>query len=378
MPIILHTLESVFYILLIVVFIGMAVLIRRGRKTRQLVYALIVLVLLFVILQRGNTLVILNDFYLSGPLLGSVYRGTEFDLDFQDKYRLLIEGNTQFIIGLFLLGSALAVSAKEYEKIRGMFPAYIVALVFFLPDPFTYRIAPLMTPFLSVAAGYAVGFGRGLVRRFGDIRLSSVVYTGLILIVLMYKLVTPLINFVNLGTKPSNGNYFGNFRDYEYEVAMWVKRNTERNTLIVSDPWTTWFVVGLSNRQLFLEAPMLEQELTEQGKEVVRRLKEEVFRAENPYHASRALQLIIEQTPVQYQTPRTSSNISSVILIVSGRTSKWLELDHGYFRIFWDQIDSELLKIFTNPSYFRLLYRVDDKIFVVSPRGSLSIRDSSG
>jgi len=195
--------------------------------------------------------------------------------------------------------------------------------------------------------------------------------TATILLIVIVLSIAP--KTIDLFTKWANVDLAPNIntgpifpRDYEYEAALWIKKNTPPNTVIISDPISIEVLNGLADR-----VPIAQISMGRPAR------KENITRLELIYKI-----LTAERDSESYQLLNTLKNMGisteqfyqsfypvgdpSFIILVSQRTSLWLDVEMKYPIIYFNErpVNTKYISNFLNSDLFELLYQVEGKIYI--------------
>lgn len=249
----------------------------------------------------------------------------------------------------------------------------------FLPFPIAYFSSTLVGSFQRLLESYEKSsskfMGRLILLRKTRINLrfeKSWVFACILIALLFPSLIQPYSSFIQF--VKNNGSPPYTFSDYEYRTGIWIDNNVAKNAIIVSDTFTTLIVSSLAGSELTQSYRMVYDAKGNTHSifydpETLTWIKE-FFTTSNVSYA----ETLLNETWDRYADSLTlnqriinaKANVSQDIIIVfSGRTSKWLA----------SQTFSDVLfpksftwipgyeKFFTSTS-FALLYETDAQIYV--------------
>jgi len=158
-------------------------------------------------------------------------------------------------------------------------------------------------------------------------------------------------------------------KDYEYEAALWIKKNTPANTVIISDPISIEILSSLADRvpiaQISMGHPTRQEDII--------RLKL-VYKILTTGEDSEVYQLLEELknlgvTTEQFYRSFHPIGEPSFIILISQRTSLWLDVEMKYPIIYFNgsPVNIKYISYFLNSDLFELLYRIEDKIYIFKP-----------
>lgn len=191
------------------------------------------------------------------------------------------------------------------------------------------------------------------------------------LVILTISSVIP--HFLTLYGRPSF------IEDYEYEASQWIKENSSRDTLLVSDQASMLFLSGLCDKVALVQ---LTQSFPEGYTLDVQRLSliHQLFLTGDAYKAY-VLLLELEElgvTTEEYYRSFQPLEDSNYLIIISPRTSLWV--DWGGKNVIWYpngnvynnkpanlSIRQGYLTKFFDETLFDLLYEDEGKIYIFKP-----------
>jgi len=256
---------------------------------------------------------------------------------------------------------------------------FVTLFAYFFPISWTYRLFKAMTICMGLAIGQMllpiarrriiILFSLGKNRKLKLLKMKELIILILTIILIIdgsYS-VNRRFSYLYPGMEYQSALY-----PYEYEVAFWLKRNLPKNTILVSDYFSIWTLVPLSNKIWPIEEYMLFQEVPEHLKGNVYIIKDGILKAENASLVYKNIEFLIRNLPIQekiYIKMLGSKNIS-VAIVVTPRTIAWIRSNvydpfiycpPGYV----DPSIPELEK-FRDNRYFRLAFNSSNVLVYVT------------
>ena len=158
-------------------------------------------------------------------------------------------------------------------------------------------------------------------------------------------------------------------KDYEYEAALWIKKNTPPNTVIISDPVSVEILSALADRvpiaQISMGKPTRQEDMT--------RLKliYKILTAGKDSDVYQLLDMLKSLGITTEQFFRSFHPVGdpSFIILVSQRTSLWLDVEMKYPIIYFNEhpVNMKYISKFLNSDLFELVYQVEGKIYIFKP-----------
>jgi hypothetical protein len=267
------------------------------------------------------------------------------------------------ISGAFLIGSFIGFdSSSRLLEFMPFFVAFFSAALF----------EPLQLFFKSKSEHLNLKVPIFLPKKFKLHSRKSLIIVSLLVILLLPNLIKPYDNFLN-----SHGNRsssFSTFSDYEYETGIWINKNIPHNALILSDPFTTLIMSGLSGNGLILNYRMTyDDKGNTRGifydPETLNEIKTLLISKDvntSEFALTQVWNLYSNNFELNQRLINSKSNINQdIIIILSGRTSAWATAD-GFSDVPFPQ-DFKMIdgyQKFFNSKSFTLLYENKDQIFV--------------
>jgi len=378
---IIHPYMAPIYIFDMVVYIWLwKFLENRSKLNLSIALVFIVGSLMFYLLQASNILTFPDHFTLSKYLFGDRYKNVPgINFGFADKVRCFTQGNTNLVIIFFILGAILLVlKSVIYKKcLPYLLVVTVSALTFtiyFFPEAWFVR-ARHMIPFFVLTLGGGADVMISLLNDFlrrvrikiKDVKNTilhvrpeflSIVLVILIFLPVAYDSTFPFRNRLN--PCATSNKCFITFEQYEYKAAKWLRDlipyNERYNTLIISDPYTTNLMTALGGfRSPYKKAWIIPEEYSTRDLQLMEDIRSIFFKSSNMNDRWKFLEKLFNET-----------NMSSAIIIVNGRTTKWLFTNRTFvlssFGIPWHVEDAYIRAFsttFTTPLYF-----IEDKLYI--------------
>ena len=251
----------------------------------------------------------------------------------------------------------------------------VTLLVFFYPEIYELvrlhkEMSPFMAYVLSIGVFSIYGTLKRLFSRPRAFKLMSVIYVAIILIVIMPSLTYPVyvkyyyVPRIRMGLKTNSV-----MADYEYEAALWLRDHTPQTSRIMSDYKTMLFLTPLSNK-IWLTSKQMHGSIATTYHQTLWLIKYKVFRAADAETAYRTIQALTSVVPWEERYYLEYSGINpenlTFIVILSSRTVRWIEQENldDVHSPEYSNVSSEYLEVFNDTRYFKLIYSVDEKLFV--------------
>ncbi|PKP60187.1 MAG: hypothetical protein CVT89_00360 [Candidatus Altiarchaeales archaeon HGW-Altiarchaeales-2] len=314
-------------------------------------------------------------------------------IDFSWKMDALEKWSNPILLILAGMGSLFVLLYNRYGDIPLVIGFAFVVFLYILPEGTTYRFSQGLAPFVGYLSALAIITIGGIFRHYSK---------SLVILLFVVVLVVTSLNPIYSHHKPYGGYPVGNpqLADYEYNAAEWMKYNIPENVGIVSDQFTTFTMVPLSNKILFFASGMGNLKYTSNiTQEKNRIIIEDIFNAKNSetaYENTRKLKNMpvhwfgeAEYLSIKSKSDPSFKNLSFVI-ILTGRTEKWMDAaeyslkNKGTFpntinaySLTGVRANSNYLKIFTNATYFTQLYNDSSNIYIfgVNPEPGVPFKD---
>ncbi len=392
--ILLHTYEGCLLLIMIIAYITFFYIYRVlfiSNKIKNISKILIVTIVFIFISSQSLGLLTFNDnFVISKYLFGEKWTGSQADVNFNMKYERMVEANTYLMFIFFFLSILLGLIKIEIVPISlanlvGMF-------IYFLPEGFTQRASYLL-PFFPIVLSYGIFYIINILKINKNNKILSSIILFVILIIFLPSIFTPFYNEIKYYY--SRNTYKSVFEKYEYDTAVWIKNNLPKDTLVLSDPFTTQIIVGVSDRYSYIAHRWkFEKEYYIEDLERIRSLKYKFFLSNNSTesfifaHNLRNLLSVNYSIKTLYYLHNNTEYIigpvnkispnATIIVVISPRTSKWLE-QRGYFGYFdkispRESVNLSLFKSILDNKYFELIKIVDNKVYIFRVKEIYEIR----
>jgi len=165
---------------------------------------------------------------------------------------------------------------------------------------------------------------------------------------------------------PPEGYTLTSIADYEYEAALWIKENLPETTVIVSDYKTIQILGSIGDTVWLPGRSMGAETLDEKSKELLNRIKNDVFKANYSEEVFRTILTLPKLMHVHDRRYIEYAGIKqdnlTFIVVLSSRTVKWLNQQsiNDVLEAQYTSIPQEYLRIFSDPKYFELIYADKD------------------
>lgn len=164
----------------------------------------------------------------------------------------------------------------------------------------------------------------------------------LILAIIIFSLFTPLLEYIKNKQERINDGNLTLYSDYEYSMGIWIKDNTPKNSIIISDPETIYLMSGISGRQLIISIAMLVQDLQLSDQIKLKLIKDNIFNSLD--------------VDLAYNYSKIIGGYNKVIIVISGRTAQWVSsLSYQFVQQPISFYEIPGFTKFFNTSYFKLL-----------------------
>jgi hypothetical protein len=136
------------------------------------------------------------------------------------------------------------------------------------------------------------------------------------------------------------------------------------------------FLTSLSNK-VWLTSKQMHGSIAATYHQILLLIKDNVFKAADAETAYRAIQAIKGVIPWEERYYLEYSNINpenlTFLVVISSRTVRWIEqesLDDVHLPEY-SEVSFEHLEIFNDTRYFKLLYSIDEKLFIFEVKGNI-------
>ena len=370
-----HVFETPLFLTVLIAY-GLALTLRGSLVDAPIGLAAASAAVGYFFLQRGGLISFPSDFSLSSPLLfGSTYSIESF----VGRTRALENVLEPQVIVVLVVGVAACLLWRSASKGRAVTVAAAVAfVVYLLPDANTIRAGKVMAPFLAlllVAGANQIG---ALARIFAQRRgkelplLQEAMQLGLVA-ALLPAIFTPFFNF-NSSITPGSSHH-SSVTDIEYELAAWFDEHTEENVRIISDYQTMLVLSSLSNKISLTERRLLPIEMSDAGREQMRRIKERVLLAPDgdfAYQSIRTLKAAGPDRERRYlEAIGWEESEPRYFVVWTAQTCVWVAKNGIYPtrnpRV-RGQVTPEQTPQFNDPRYFEKVAQFGDQAYIFEAR----------
>lgn len=262
--------------------------------------------------------------------------GDKVDMDLSNKINIINEIFPTTTVMLASFGSFLLfMKSKKIKEISILLLFITVIFLYLLPISGSIRFINIATALIAYMGAITINYIIKMDNKLISGKIKNVIST-LIIICLLLLLVTHNIDMVN---KKSNGE-FTQIDNNLYLAGLWVRENTDENTLIISDLMSQEIVAGLSNRKkigMLMKSRYFPSKYP-QYNEIVR-----ILSTNNPEEAyARINNLKKTETvfgyPTIYESTINGTNLTPLIIIDKKRTTRWADMSEEGFTKFSDDI----------------------------------------
>jgi hypothetical protein len=269
-------------------------------------------------------------------------------IDFQSKYNYLLE-NANLISFFTIFGVLFSFILMANKKIDP-FPIFSIVIFILLLYSFPIIGIERILVFLTIFIAYLSSFVIYKLITFEKRKSNyKVLFIFMITLIIILTLVGNLLSHMSsLTSQPPPNNHYSHFTKEEYSIGKWVKENTEKNTLIISDTYTDAMLTGLANRE---KIPLLlrshySPEKYPQKKAILDTLN--VMNSEDSYESLKKISNNIEFTCQRYYVEMESCNKEDleIIVVFNKKTFGWIG----------ESYPENSLNKFHDEEYFTVLY----------------------
>jgi len=296
-----------------------------------------------------------------------------------------IEGNSNILIILSIIGLVLMLFSKNRYNVLSLSMFSYTSFLYFFPDYNMKRALNLITPFMAISISQTVFMlYKKIIDKFSyyfkshlhkKYTLINMIVLFFILIIVMSSLPYPLYTkFSRYKPLSKTGS---NMTQYEYEAAVWLRENTNETEVILSDYWTMMLLNQISNKIWTIGPSMEVQYLPEENNDFLFYLKHNLFNAQDgkqAYQAIRYLPIMLDVNmhwTEKYYMHCRRLYISDLtfLIVLSPRTVAWMEksdqskLVHDQRLPIFSSINLENLDIFDDDR-FKLIYEIPSKLYI--------------
>jgi hypothetical protein len=344
---------------------------------------------LFIILQlTGMITKSLNlydlIFYLRANPINSV---TGFDLKWETFFDVTHPYNA-IIISIILSASVIFLLIEKNKKfITILALTWIGLFIFFIPELYVYRMYSVLTPLMALTFTYVLFKISQKIsyliteknrkiknnKPINETELRMNLHVGSLIILFLLISPTLFIPFYSRYSFTPEGSTFNSyFTDYDYQVAKWIKENTSKNTIIISDYFSMKTYQGLSSRINTYSGLNAGEESIDAQSDLTF-LKYAIFHANtsiNAYESTfsfvqRQLKHISWQESYALKHLGISIDNSTVLIVINPRTSRWIE-QRGILDVRepYGEVYPIHLTNFKDRRYFYPIFQIENKVYV--------------
>jgi len=290
-----------------------------------------------------------------------------------------LNANNPIVITVLVAGLLIALLKRRpnYLLVSTMF--LVTFTIYVLPDYWLYRAYKEFSPFMAIVLAIpfdyvrrswiAKSFSRSEGNKLREYALA-ILASILIIMFLLFSLIPPLIS--RFSYTPKGSSYYSLITDYEYSTANWLRANLPDNVRLISDYRTIVLLTPLANKIWITEKGMSVYSLSQQDKELLSYVKRRILMNPDPVEAWKAtieLEGNISWSE-RYFLERIGKEPGPLVIVFSCRTQEWLARK-GLSDVTFPQQDAIIedahFKKFLNGKFFKLVYNIDDKIYVFIP-----------
>ena len=283
--------------------------------------------LVFLQLETGVSPNWIDDI-VSTILVRDYSSGVLYDLS--SAYRVLETSFSSTILLLVLVGSFAIVVFDKPKYLYILSTFCVLGFLYFLPIPGSYRSFTYMTPFVSFFSAYALVAPSWVFRKMGGKftringglhgnslkRVAVLGYVSFLAVILLPNIIQPHSSSLQYIMSWSEYQWSPSILGYnDIQASAWVKRNTPKDAILISEPNTRVIFSSLANREESFNLMGVNSKIREifettnatQAYDLILELRESVLRKDQALSVSGA---------------RFLEGCRPVIIIVNGRTSK--------------------------------------------------------
>jgi len=339
-------------------------LLLKEDKKNSLLYILIFFMFIFVALEIMNviSIPILKPESMSSNV-GGLPEEFAF-LDISQKTHAFIDGYTPLILFLFVIG--FIFSLPKRKELTYIFIISFLLFIFFLPIEAIYRILVAVTPFIC----YFASVGITKIYLINNSVKKNRMYFGVFFIVCIGALlIFNLPNnyqssqFTSEDSKRDAVNYMNDI----LIASDWIKKNTNKNTIIISDPFTMYQIAGFSDRAYISRS--LSPERIYFLYDILSSPQKEMYKKIDSLDPTLKSNGVVEVLPdgcIQLYPPTNKSDWEKLIIITE-TTMRFMETykkGDVFVTSGRSPIDKIFLNNFNNTLLFEKVYSIDDKIYI--------------
>lgn len=314
-----------------------------------------IIIFLFFLLQKQEILTFNTINFL----------GTQMQQGFLYKSAILISTYPQILTTLFLVGIVLSIYYKEL--LSPMLFSSSILFLLTLPIADIQRII-LYTPLLiGIFVSYSTYV---LINMFKNNRVYSTVLILIFVVIITCAQYNIYSDSIKKYTDLEDADGYSSFTYDEYNAAIWIRQNTAKDTLLISDRFNQYMMGGLSNRDIII------------GHDKSRRFETidiigYILSEENSTNAYNKINLILNDRNFTsydnyYRETALIQKHEKAIIVISGRTSNFVNVysEHGPENAMFASglprkfIEFDGFRKFYDKQHFRLIYEVPNKIYI--------------
>lgn len=176
---------------------------------------------------------------------------TQAKHNFLYMYRGVTNALPYFIRILLILG--ICISMKYHKIVPSTLVLLTISILYFSPILNIERVALYSIPLISLISAYIIYKSIKISSRTNQYRSIRIILLLLLIPLIILSLFASYSNTIefSMNIKSTDG-YYSHFTQYEYDLGRWVKQNTEKDTLIISDRSTEFIIGGLANRDIVI------------------------------------------------------------------------------------------------------------------------------
>jgi len=281
------------------------------------------------------------------------------------------------------LGGLFLAFFLNKTKIVPIMLTYLIIVGYFLPISMTYRMCFYLLPFFSYVLAYFVVAVCDITTYKKRPYIFSFIIS--IFIICLLLLAVYSISYYALTSAPFKNISISSGTYEEYRAGMWIKDNTPKNTFVISDPASIGILIGYSNRKMSDDL-----EVTRGGKFPTIKLADIVIPQVQVFIEYLMTTFKEKESANAYRNIKEITNMSNnSIVVVSKRTIYWIENNYSDYRCArsctWYPYSktkgniSEFshFKKFFNSTYFELIYKDEDKIYIFKLKNQIEQNESA-
>src|SRR3989344_1023547 len=250
-------------------------------------------------------------------------------LDFESIWRMVNEIYPPIVLYLFFIGVIFAFFYDKYKYLPLIFLASIIFIAFISPIEYMYRLLMYLHPFIAFFCAYSLSKFYKLFY-FGNTKISKIkliLITLAVVIIILSSVLNSITEINKVTSREQTEGYFtlhgvSRFRAFEY-----VKSNTSKNTIVLSNPWSADFYAYYSENQRPYKILSIRDNVTPNYKLLL-----EMFLIEDAKETYEKINMLINNRSFtcynyDFKPGRCEQQVQnlSAIIIIDRETIKWLE-----------------------------------------------------